>query len=811
MSPPLPRTFPHTVRLSLLGLALLAAAHTTPAADPRALDAVPAQRYELPAGPLSSALAGFAVRAGIALSFDPALTEGRSSPGLSGHYAAREALDQLLAGSGLVLVARPDGSYALVKAPPAVSMRPAATTEPSLPEVTVTAVSQAELAKGPVVGYVARRTATATKTDTALIESPQSISVVSAEEIGDRKAESLDETLRYTAGVAPNSKPWAADQYSLLRGFEVGATGAYLDGLLSPNGSAMASIEPYGLERLEVVRGPASVLYGQMAPGGMVNAVSKAPTRDTVREVGVEYGTYDRKQLKADFGGALDAEGVWTYRLTMLGRRSGTPLDLDKDNRVFVAPSLTWQPGVRTRLTVRAMVQEDDQSYAWGNQLQSPGALGQPSTGVNIGGYDNRWKRTNKMLGYEFEHQFDGTWTLRQNLRYSDLHRTGTDVFPLGLGSDGRSVRRALSPRTNDWQGLLVDTQVQARFRTGPVGHTALAGYDYARSRMTLTRRHANALMPDLDLYAPVYAPQPLTPSATPFKDKTPTTQQGLYVQDQMKWEQWVLTAGLRHDEVDQSSKRTRLDTGETTVNYEQTSRATTSRVGLVRLFDSGWAPYVSYATSFAPETGTSLSGEPLKPSRGRQVEAGVRYQPAQRSISYTAAVFDLVRDNVSTAAPGGSGALVQTGEVASRGAEMEVRAALGAGVSLVAQYTYLDTEVVRSNNGDEGLALRGAPRHSASAWGKYSFGVAGHGQAFAALGLRHLGQARSGQDWGNANLMNPRLTIVDTALGFEHEGWRVSLNIDNLFDTEKRIDCDGTFCYRSGGRTASLSALYRF
>ncbi len=249
--------------------------------------------------------------------------------------------------------------------------------------ITLDAIQvQGERANGPVNGYVARRSATATKTDTLLIESPQSVSVITSDEIGDRKAESLDEVLRYTAGVTPNMKSWAVDEFSLLRGFSLGTAGIFLDGLLTSGRAYAAPIEPYGLERLEVLRGPASVLYGQSPPGGMVNAVSKRPTLDVLREIGVEFGSYNRKQVKVDLGGPLDSQGVWTYRLTMLGRDANTRLDHDKDNRLYIAPALTWQPNADTKLTLLARYQKDNQQYAWQNQLQNPGALGQVDPSV---------------------------------------------------------------------------------------------------------------------------------------------------------------------------------------------------------------------------------------------------------------------------------------------------------------------------------------------------------------------------------------------------------------------------------------------
>jgi len=798
------------VRMALggaVGIGALAATPVLFAAEPAG---TAARQFAIAAGPLADVLAQYAAAAGVPLIFEPGTLAGLRSPGLRGRYTAREGFEQVLRGSGYEVVGGGSGGSVLRKASAPVRSS-VGDTAATLSPVTVTAATERETPTGRVNGYVARRSATATKTDTALIENPQSVSVITADEIGDRKAESLDEALRYTAGVTPNLKPWAVDEFSLLRGFELGTAGVFMDGLLTSGRSYAAPIEPYGLERLEVLRGPASVLYGKMPPGGMVNAVSKRPTADTLREIGIEYGSYNRKQLKADLSGALGSDSDWTYRFTVLGRESNTRLDHDRDNRLFIAPALTWQPSASTKLTLLGRYQKDNQAYAWQNQLEQPGVFGQPSPRVNVGGYDNRWRRDNKMLGYEFEHSFNDTWSVQQSMRYSELDRSETNVFPRGLRADGYTLNRSFSPRETHWKGLLLDTRVQARFDSGPLKHTMLVGVDYAKSRTTDEFPYDRPLLSPMNLFAPVYMHQPLAPAADPYVDRVPTKQVGLYLQDQIKWDRWVLTAGLRHDKADATGTRTFGNTGESSEIYDTSASATTGRVGVVYLFDSGWAPYVNYATSFSPEIGKDLNGNLLKPSKGRQIEAGVRYQPIARNASYTASVFDIVRSNVTTAAPQAPGEVIQTGQVRSRGLELEARADVTNNISLIAQYTYLDTRITRSNDGDLGLPQMSAPKHSASVWGKYSFPVGDSTRAFAAVGVRYLGKARSAWDTGNANITSPSIAMVDLALGFDRGPWRVSLNINNLLNKQSLMDCNGSLCYRSAERTANLSALYRF
>lgn len=793
----------HFARHALVGLLAVTAPALAFCADasPRS--------YNIPAGPLNAVIARFAAESGVYIAADGALTAGKTSPGLQGTLAAQDALNRLLKDSGLDAVPQGDGRYVLKEgATPIAAPRPDAAV--ALPAVEVRA--EREVALGHVDGYVARRSATATKTDSRLIEDPQSVSVVTADELADRKVETLDEALRYTAGVTPNMKPWAVDEFSMLRGFDLGNAGIFRDGLLTSGRAYAAPIEPYGLERLEVLRGPASVLYGQSPPGGMINAVSKRPSVTAVRELGVEYGTYDRKQIKVDVGGALDGRGEWTYRVTMLGRKSGTRLDLDRDDRVYVAPALTWQPDADTRLTLLAQYQKDDQSYAWGNQLQHPGALGQPDPSVNLGGRDNRWERENHTLGYEFEHRFNDIWTVQQNLRYTELKRDETNVFPRVLLADGRSVTRLFYPRSSAWRGLQADTRLQSRFQTGGLAHTVLFGLDYADNKTTDRYPYSITPMPNLDLYDPVYGgKQAMVASSAPRNELLPLKQTGLYLQDQLKWDKWVVTGGLRRDRAENSNTRELPASGTSTQIYQQSVNKATGRLGGVYLFDSGWAPYVSYATSFSPEIGRDINDELLKPSTGRQLEAGLRYQPDNSNVSYTASVFTLERKNVTTAASQDPDALVQSGEVKSQGIELEARADILRNLSVVAQYTYLDTEIKQSNNGDRGLSQPGAVKHSASVWTKYSFKLSDTLLANAGLGVRYYGKARSYQDYGNEGLTNPAFGMVDAALGIDQGAWRFSVNLNNLLDKQVMLDCDGRFCYRNAERTVNVSAGYRF
>ncbi|MGO3349475.1 MAG: TonB-dependent siderophore receptor, partial [Halomonadaceae bacterium] len=313
-----------------------------------------AQHFEVPAGDLGNALSHFAAKSGVVIYFDASLTQGKQTRGLSGDYNVEGGLRALLSGSGLSLVKEADGSYRLVEQPANVE----------LSTVRVEAEWMQETAYGPVQGIAATRSATGTKTDTPIIETPQSISVVSSEEFQNYGARNFNEALAYTPGVSRQEGVDRTTETLRVRGFTINEN--YRDGSKYQANTYDGQQELYGLERLEVLKGPSSILYGVAAPGGMINAVSKRPTLEPLREVNIEAGSYGRRQISADFSDALDEDGVWSYRLTMLHRVSDTFIDHVPDDRTYIAPALKWQPNESTSLTLLSEYQRDETAYVYG-------------------------------------------------------------------------------------------------------------------------------------------------------------------------------------------------------------------------------------------------------------------------------------------------------------------------------------------------------------------------------------------------------------------------------------------------------------
>ncbi|MFE8644440.1 TonB-dependent siderophore receptor [Sphingomonas sp. NCPPB 2930] len=679
--------------------------------------------------------------------------------------------------------------------------------EPSLSTVTVTGGD--ESATGPVPGFVAKRAATATKTDTPLAETPQSISVVTRDQIEAQGALTLRQTTAYSAGVVSSYFDSRVDSFR-ARGGDVAQ---YQDGMLRTYGTYNSTkTEPYTLERVELLRGPSSVLYGQGGVGGLLNIVSKRPQAETLREIQVQAGSYDRRQLAIDFTGPLDAEGKWLYRFVAVGRDSGAQVNFVRDDRVVLAPSLTWRPSADTSLTLQALHQNDKSGsligfFPWQGTL-FPAPFGPIPTATFTGepGYDAYDSKQNS-LGYLFSHRFDDTWTVRQNFRavktevdyrtaytsFVAVPGTGRPARPV-FNADNRTINRDLTQQRNGGEMLLLDNQAEARFATGAAGHTVLAGLDAQRNVSSTANGRGRAA--PLDVYNPVYGDYTAPTSLTASPDVT-QRQLGLYLQDQIKWGRWAATLGLRHDTAQTDSTSAKVD-----------DNAWTKRAGLVYLADSGWAPYVSYTESFLPLGGVDLGGTPFKPQRGKQYEAGVRWQPAGGRGSLLAAVYDLRDTNRKTGDPANPLNSIQIGEVHIKGLELEGKLSLPGSWDATAAYAWTDAKVSRATDATQGKRVSGVPEQSASFWLSRRFALGGRGGFTAGGGVRYLGASWDGTD----TLRTPASTLFDAFLAYDTGPWRLALNAVNLTDKVQITTClTRGDCFYGQRRTVTATATYRF
>ena len=672
----------------------------------------------------------------------------------------------------------------------------------------------------PVEGYVARATTTGSKTSTPLAELPQSVSVVGREEFEDRGAQKVDEALRYTAGVF--TQPFGFDSdtdWFYIRGFDATQTGVYLDGLnLYQYGFAGFSIDPFLLERVEVLRGPASVLYGGSNPGGIVNQISKRATGERLRYVEGSLTDDPNGSFAFDMGDKLGAEnGPWSIRV--LGRVKGgeTQTDYADNFRGMIAPMVAYEPDAQTRLDLYGFFQYDNLRHTngffpyEGTVVDAPfGRIprdlfyGEPDVDTFVG------RQT--LLGYEFEKEARDGLTLRSKTRYARTSReefgpytfgfydpaTGTGFLPEPVDANSILGRLNFAHDTTADQ-LTTDNSATMAFATGEVDHTLLAGLDYKHYRIDQVQASGSAS--PLDPIRPRYG-TPLPPLFAPYIDETITLDQlGVYAQEQAKIGGFIATLNGRYDRV-WIDRDDRLGAD---ADYDGNEGALSGRAGLAYEFDNGITPYVSVATFFNPQIGTAGDGRPVENQKGEQYEAGVKYDPTFFDGTFTASVFDLTRRNVVQTDPL-TFLPVPIGEVQSRGVELEAKANLTENWKLTAAVTALDLEITH----DIDPALIGnqpflIPDVTASAWADYTVTSGSLEGLSAGLGLRYVGESYA----DNQNTLTvPDATLLDAAIRYERDDRGLSLNVNNLFDKRYVSGCQGALtCAYGQGREFVLKA----
>ncbi|WP_409562925.1 TonB-dependent siderophore receptor [Hyphomicrobium sp. MC8b] len=675
---------------------------------------------------------------------------------------------------------------------------------------------------GPVTDYLAAATETGMKTDTPLNEIPQSISVVGAEQIRDQDAQSVQDALRYVPGVV-------ADGYGLdsrtdgpiIRGST--EVPEYLDGLRRTFGYYTYNyrLEPYFLERIEVLRGPASVLYGQAAVGGIINSVSKRPQSETAGEIGVQYGSFDFKQVNFDLTGPMTTDGKWSYRLTGVARDADTQVKYVPNDRYALAPAISYRPDNNTTITVIGDFQRD----RTGSTAQFfphigtifPNVNGKRITWDTFAGEPGDHYDTDAMAGTVLvEHKFNSWLKLQHASRYADIHNDYSAVAVnwdyLDAAQEELSRYRWMS--ITDTQVFNQDTNLEAKFGTGPLEHKVLAGIDFTHFHATQGWDYAYDANPDFsqrpfNIYHPVYGDANWVGSScagqsyaftaapkTPACDRQSVVQTGLYGQDQIRLGNWLAVLGLRHDWVDN-----------TTNGSSQADEATTYRAGLMYEFSNGFTPYFSYAESFIPVVGFARTGAAFNPQEGRQYEVGFKYQPVGSYFSINSAIYDINDTGRLVADPINPNYSAQIGEAEVKGFEIELVGRLTKNLKSVLGYSYTQAEYA----GDyeyAGNQIESIPKNVASLWAVWDFDQPGLKGWSMGGGVRYIGAS-----WDETNTIQvPDVTLFDAMIAYETEHWRWQLNGKNLENKLYYSTCLARGdCFIGEARTITTSLTYKY
>ncbi|MBY5540829.1 TonB-dependent siderophore receptor [Rhizobium leguminosarum] len=653
----------------------------------------------------------------------------------------------------------------------------------------------------------AKNSSAATKINTPLVETPRSVSVTTEKEIEQRGAQSIIEVVRYSAGVTTGTSGFDPrfDQV-YIRGYNATTVGDYRDGLRQPYiNYGMFRTEPYQLQRVEVIKGPVSVLYGSGSPGGLVNKISKLPTEEPIREVGISYGTEDRVQGMFDFGGPISEDNEdFLYRIVGVARRGDTNFDI-ADDRYLLAPSFTWKPDEGTSFTVYGLAQADETDSNVGAITTLDGRI--LDIRASDPDYDYQ-KVKQQQVGYQFEHEFDNGLTFRQNLRYSHLD---LEARYLGVTSwTGTVAHRGTNAIRDEMNVFQVDNQLEAKFDTGPLAHTMLFGLDYTNLQSSFGYG-AGAADPafDFDIANPTYGVSGATPDYNVLASDADMRQVGIYVMDQIEVGNWRFNLGGRQTWVNQTRDATLPTVG----SEEVDKNAFSVQAGALYLFDNGIAPFVSYATSFDPVTNRSATNTILPPTTGEQYEVGVKYQPPGSDILLSAVAYHIVEQNKPRLADPLTFAYDSQGEVTGKGIELEARAAIADGLDIVAAYTYNDSEVTGGNNVGNTPAI--TPTHIASLWANYTFQESNpfNGLSVGA-GVRYIGETWT--DVANTS-KNPATFYVDASASYDfgavdkkYEGLTAAFAIRNIAD-ERETVCEEGFCYLGQGRNMTGTLKYRW
>ena len=643
------------------------------------------------------------------------------------------------------------------------------------------------------------------KVDAPAQEQSVSISSVDQKALEDRKPQKLDEALRYTSGVT--SQPYGADNdtdWVKVRGFDAAT---YLDGSrLFRDGYYTWLLEPYGLEKVEVLKGPASILYGEAPPGGVVNAVQKKPDATADNQLDIEVGSNSQKSI------GIDVSGEWgdnQYRLVGAIKDNDGELNGTENTRVYLAPSLLIDLSDDTTLTLLATFLKDDgiptnPFYpAAGTILDS--SLGSIAAGTNLGqpGYD-KYERTQISAGYQLEHFLNDTWTLSQNFNvgFNELYLRSSYIFP-SSDTTANSIGQGIVFRDGDTTSVSLDSKAVANWQSDTIENTVLLGLDLQHHKTDGVEQD-NYSFGSINPYAPVYGNYTPLNMANNNDREISKSQAGLYAQYQGKLnQQWVASVGGRFDAIETDNTSQSKSEDKSRNDSELSLNA-----GLMYLGDNGLSPYISYSESFnVLTTIDSATGELYKPLIGKQTEVGVKYAPDSFAGYVNVALFDLKQEN-ALVTNSTTYVATQTGEVTSQGVEVESMAELSNDVTLTASYTYTDAQTDETNNqGSKRPAL--IPEHMASAWLDLEGAALGVEDWNFGTGIRYIGKSKDNPK--SSNLTVPAVTLFDVMAAYQiNDQWRAQLNINNVTDKEYLSGCD-YYCYYGQSRSIMLSTQYRW
>jgi len=645
-----------------------------------------------------------------------------------------------------------------------------------LEEVVITAEREEDV--GAAAGYRAARSASATKTDSPLEEVPQAVSVIPATVLEDLDSPRIEKALDYAGGVARQNDFGGLTTYEYsIRGLTTSEF--YKDGF-SVNRGYMNPQDLSNVERIDVLKGPASSLYGRGDPGGTINIVSKRPQKDRFARLDLSAGRWDRYRSSLDVNTSLDDEGKMLYRMNLAVEDNQSFRDYRSGDRQFIAPAFSWELTPQTRVLVQAEVIRNSQVFDRGVVAPND-RLGSVSRSTFLGEPgDGDIQNNNESLQAEIEHDLNASWTVRLASHYKQGRLSGGATEASSF-ADARTINREYRYRDFDWQDSITQLELRGLVYTGSVEHNLLIGTEYERYAKNEQLLRSNPVS-QIDIYQPVYG-QPRPPFSVGLTGRSTDRHELVYsrslnLQDQMRFTEKLFgVIGARYDHYEH-----RLDNEVSGTRTEQTHEKVTPRIGALYQLTPNVGVFANASQSFKPNGGADASGAAFDPEEGLGYEAGFKLDLLDSRLGMTVAAFHLTKENVLTADPADTTYQVAAGEVRSRGIDLQLTGQLSDQIRVIGAYAYVDAEVTKDNTLASGGRLLNVPEHSGSLLGVYEFLDGGLRGLELGGGVNYVGE-RSG-NVSDSGFELPGYTTVDLLARYKAtEDLTLGVNLNNAFD----------------------------
>lgn len=804
----------------------------------------------IPEGSLSKSLRTLASLGHTQVTFTNALTDGKVGPAIHGNYTLLQALQIILSKTGLSYQRTYSGVVIVRNDAGPIHLGP----------VRVSGVQLRETATGPGVGYVAKYSSASTKTDTPLTEIPNSIYVITKDQMVDQQSQTVQEVLRYMPGIYSESlgtASWGNGSNTssqgggnfIQRGF---ASTQYVDGLLS---DSVASGEPAFLDRVEALNGPSSVMYGQSGPGGLISMQLKKPTDIPLHNVTLGFGNWGRYESTIDLSDKITKSGNLKYRIAAIGVTQGTQTDHVDYHRVGVLPSIKWDIDGKTSLTLLGMYMytpgDGSGNYypLYGTLL--PGKNGYIPRSRFLGDpkYNTSGNKEAK-FEYQFVHKFNKYLEFQQNFSYDNSRRFFNNTWGSSLDADGQTYsiygwKGNLGGNTSQIEKTVaLDSRLVGHLNTGLVSQTLLVGVDYRHIDeewgLTYDRKEIT-----VNVWDPVVSPHPdysagSKDTLASYSYPSKWDQVGVYFQDQIRIKKLTITAGGREDWYDYNYHPTYSRRSVTLGNIaleplsapiNQNSHAFTWRAGFTYNFDFGLTPYFSFSKSFNPQYGSILAdGSAAQPLTGNQLEAGLKYIIPHTNVFLTAAAYHIKEKHVLESSPDIVGEQIDGGTATSKGVELSAHANVTKDLRITASYSFNDMRYTRSNNtvtkydiyGNslgkvplQGKYLNASPRNMVNMFIDYTLPRRVFYGLGVNFGVRYIGFTYA--DTANSFKI-PAYTLFDVGAHYDFSnispslsGLKISLAMSNLTNKRYVASCATSQCYYGQGRRVYGNISYNW